>query len=84
MKSDVSPAFYRALRDALEVAEGRGEVVEMVQITGVARGTLDRWRSGAGEVRPSHLRALAVHLGRSMVIGAYADGAPLIGIGRQQ
>ena len=84
MKAPASPVFYLALRDALEVAEGRGEVVDMVKITGITRSTLDRWRSGAGEVRPSHLRALAVRLGRSMVVGSYADGEPLVGIGRGQ
>jgi hypothetical protein len=84
MKSAASMAFYAALRDALEVAPGHGSGAELAKRTGLNRAVLDRWRFGAAEVRPSHLRALAVHLGRSMVIGVYADGAPLVSIGKQQ
>jgi transcriptional regulator with XRE-family HTH domain len=56
----------------------RGALTELADMLGMSRQTVMRWHRGEAEVRPSQVAHVAVRIGRPVVIGANADGSPLV------
>lgn len=75
------PASARFVADVartLGITIRRGALTELADMLGMSRQTVMRWHRGEVEVRPSQVAHVAVRIGRPVVIGANADGSPLV------
>ena len=77
----ISGQFYAAIRGALRIEPGHGEVAAIAAATGLSRRTLERWRDGEVQVRLSQLAQLGTALGWTITITITNDGRAAVTIG---
>jgi transcriptional regulator with XRE-family HTH domain len=73
-----STQFVAEVARTLGLTIRRGALTELADMLGVNPQTVMRWHRGEVEVRPSQVAHVAVRIGRPVVIGANADGSPLV------
>lgn len=73
-----SARFVAEVAHVLGITIRRGALTELADLLGVNPQTVMRWHRGEVEVRPSQVAHVAVRIGRPVVIGANADGSPLV------
>lgn len=77
----ISGQFYAAIRGALQIDPGHGEVAAIAAATGLSRRTLERWRDGEVLVRLNQLAQLGAALGWTITITITNDGHAAVTIG---
>jgi|32_taG_2_1085360.scaffolds.fasta_scaffold18272_4 transcriptional regulator with XRE-family HTH domain len=73
-----SVQFVAEVARTLGLSPKPGAFSELADMLGISRQTIHRWHRGQAEVRPSQVAHVAVRIGRPVVIGANADGSPLV------
>jgi len=73
-----SARFVAEVARTLGLSLHRGALTELADMLGMSPQTVMRWHRGECEVRPSQVAHVAVRIGRPVVIGANADGSPLV------